>query len=142
MSINILVILGLHHRMFIRHSHGLHSVDTDGLRHKLRNRLSHNSWHTLHGSSLALVELSGAASSHLVVALELASELGLDVSEDLVEEGVDLGLVEEVNSVAQVLLLVVLEVSLVMNIFVLNLSDFFYLVIVDVKLLAVEGSLV
>jgi hypothetical protein len=89
-----------------------------------------------------LVELSGAASSHLVGALELASELGLDVGEDLVEEGVDLGLVEEVNSVAQVLLFVVLEVSLVMDIFVLNLSDFLDLVVVDVKLFAVEGSLV
>jgi hypothetical protein len=48
----------------------------------------------------------------------------LDVGEDLVKEGVDIGLVEEVNNVAQALLLVVLEVSLVMDILVLDLSDF------------------
>jgi len=86
--------------------------------------------------------LSGSTSSHLVLSLELVSEFGLDVGEDLVEEGIDLGFVEEVNSVAEVLLLVVLEVSLVMDIFVLDLSDFLDFVVVDVELLSVEGGLV
>jgi hypothetical protein len=66
----------------------------------------------------------------------------LDDGEELIQESIDLGLVEEINSVTEVLLLEVLEISLIMELFVLSLSDFLDFVVVDVELLSIEGLLV
>jgi hypothetical protein len=60
----------------------------------------------------------------------------------LIQESIDFRLVEEIYGVTNVLLLVVLEVSLIMELFVLSFSDFFDFVVVDVELLTIECGLV
>lgn len=64
-----------------------------------------------------------------------------EILEDLCKESIDLGFVEEINSVAKILFLEVLEVGLIMEFLILSFSDFLDFVVVNVKLLSIEDLL-
>jgi hypothetical protein len=64
-----------------------------------------------------------------------------EILEDLSKKSIDLGLVEEINSVSKILFLEVLEVSLVMEFLILSFSDFLNFVVVNVKLFSIEDLL-
>jgi len=88
-----------------------------------------------------VVALSHSLSS--LVSVVVIVESGLDVLEEVVEDGVELGVVEHLGGVlGVVLLLVVVEVDLISQLILLGLSDFLDLVVVDVELLAVEDVVV
>jgi len=130
------------HLLRLLHSHStLIARHAGSLRHSICHgwlpRLAHRSGETAGVLSLLLL-----LSPHASLSVELALESGLDEGEDLLEESVDLGLVEEVSSVSEVLLLEVLEVSLVVELLVLGLSDLLDFVVVDVELFTLECALV
>jgi hypothetical protein len=100
---------------------------------------SHWAWlsHWLLRVLLAAHVLSRRSLSHsLSTSVELLHSW--EVLEDLGEKGVNLGLVKKINCVAKILLLEVLEIRLVMEFFILSLSDFLDLVVVNVELLSIE----
>jgi hypothetical protein len=78
----------------------------------------------------------GSASNIVLSVLPLKS--WLDDLDKLLEEREHLWFLEHLYWVAHVLSLVVLEVSLVSELFVLCLSDFLNLVVADVELLSIE----
>lgn len=60
----------------------------------------------------------------------------------MVQESEHFRFVQEIHSVSRALLLVVLEIGLVSDIFVLDLSQFLDFVVVDIELLSVEWLVV
>jgi len=65
----------------------------------------------------------------------------LDESNELIQDGENLRFIHEVRQVS-VLLLIVIEVLLVMHLLILLFPHLFDLVVVDIKLLAIEVLLV
>jgi len=90
---------------------------------------------------LVVATSSHSLSSSLVPVVVLES--GLDVLEEIVQYGVELGIVQHLCGVlGVVLLLVVVEVDLVTELILLGLSDFLDLVVIDVELLSIEDIIV
>lgn len=84
------------------------------------------------------------ATSHSLSSLSVVLvESGLDVLEEIVQDGVELGVVQHLGGVLRaVLFLVVVEIDLVTELILLSLSDFLNFVVIDVELLSIEHVVV
>ena len=111
------------------------------LTHRLGHGLRHSS-HLWFRRVLTRVSSLLSSSSHLALSSHLVLKSRSNEGEELVEESIDLRFVEEVYGVSKVLFLEVLEISLIMELFVLSFSDFLDFVMVNVQLFTIEGSLV
>jgi len=78
----------------------------------------------------------------LSLVVEDVVELWLNEGEEVIQEGKYFRFVEEIHSVSRVLFLIVLEISLVSDVFILDLSEFLDFVVVDVELLSIEWLIV
>jgi len=151
--LRVLLLLLHHHGVHLRgsllrglaHSHTGHHVG--------RHLAWHLTWHgalTYHRVTHAVIGLGhavlGSLAAHVSTSahsllLLLEVELGLDESNELIEDGKDLRLAHQLRNVGA-LFLIVLEISLVVHLLILSLSDFLNFVVVNVELLSVEGLLV